>query len=183
MNSKSPLCKLVLILISLTFSMNCFSQRVGIKTNTLYWATASPNLGVEFRLSRHFTLNIEGMGNLLEGKKFRTHTATVIPEGRYWFSARPQAGHFVGVMGTGSLFQWKLNNTFHKGDVVGLGLTYGYSFVLSKRWSLEATLGAGWAHFREIKYKAGEKAPNQINNSKDLFAPLKAGLTFVYLIK
>jgi hypothetical protein len=48
---------------------------------------------------------------------------------------------------------------------------------------LEATLGAGWMHFREIKFKEGEKAPSLVNNSKDLFAPLKAGVTFVYLIK
>jgi hypothetical protein len=183
MNRKRLLCRLALILVGLTFSLSCFSQRVGIKTNALYWATASPNLGVEFRLSRHFTLNIEGVGNLLKNDKFKTHTAAVMPEGRYWFSARPQAGHFVGAMGLGSMFQWKLNETNHKGDIVGLGLTYGYSFVLGKRWSLEATLGAGWMHFREIKFKEGEKAPSLVNNSKDLFAPLKAGVTFVYLIK
>ena len=38
------------------------AQRVAVKTNALYWLTASPNLGVEFRMSRHFSLNIEAAG-------------------------------------------------------------------------------------------------------------------------
>ena len=32
---------------------------VGIKTNALYWGTATPNLGLEFRLARHWSLDLE----------------------------------------------------------------------------------------------------------------------------
>lgn len=183
MKIRQRIYRLSFIIIAVAFSLNVFSQRVALKTNALYWATLSPNIGLEFRLSRHFTLNIEGAGNLFKSNKYKTHTAAFMPEGRYWFSSRPQAGHFIGVMGTANFFKWKINDTHHNGDALGLGLTYGYSFVLNKRWSLETTLGAGWLHFRDIKYKEGEKAPSGPNHSKDLFAPLKAGVTFVYHIK
>ena len=33
------------------------AQRVGLKSNALYWAAMSPNLGAEFRVNRHLTLN------------------------------------------------------------------------------------------------------------------------------
>jgi hypothetical protein len=86
-------------------------------------------------------------------------------------------------MGAGCMYQWRLYDTYYLGDAVGAGLTYGYSFVLNKRWSLETTLGAGWLHLREKRYNEGDEIPQLANRSKDMFAPLKLGVTFVYLIK
>ena len=33
------------------------AQRVALKTNALYWAAATPNIGAEFRINRHITFN------------------------------------------------------------------------------------------------------------------------------
>lgn len=41
---------------------------VGIKTNALYWGTATPNLGLEFRLARHWSLDLEAGLNPFTGK-------------------------------------------------------------------------------------------------------------------
>lgn len=41
---------------------------VGLKTNALYWATATPNLGLEFRLARHWSLDLEAGLNPFTGK-------------------------------------------------------------------------------------------------------------------
>ena len=65
-----------------------------------------------------------------------------------------------------------------------MGLTYGYSFVLGRRWSLEATIGAGAVRVNEKKFAdAAEQEPEHANNTKWAWAPLKAGVTFVYLLK
>ena len=163
------------------------AQRVSLKTNALYWATASPNLGVEFRLNRHLTLNLEGAANRLKIKSYNTKAIAFTPEMRYWFSARPQAGHFVGLMGMGTHYNLQLNKTRHNGDAFGAGITYGYSFVLSRHWSLETTLGLGALHVREDKTKEGAPATSyhstSPNNTKWVATPLKAGVTFVYIIK
>lgn len=45
------------------------AQRIGLKTNALYWAAMSPNMGAEFRINRHVTLNFEAMGSLLKAGK------------------------------------------------------------------------------------------------------------------
>lgn len=159
------------------------SQRVSFKTNALYWGTLSPNAGVEFRLSRHFTLNLEGAVNPFTIGDYKLHSAAFMPEARYWFSARPQAGHFVGLMGFGGIYSMAWNHTNHMGDALGGGVTYGYSFVLSRRWSLETTVGLGMLHVREKKFAKGTTEPKEINHTKTIPAPLKAGITFTYILK
>lgn len=159
------------------------AQRVAVKTNALYWLTASPNLGLEFRMSRHFSLNIEAAGNPFTIKDTKLHHATFNPELRYWFSARPQAGHFVGVMGFASAYDLHAKSRYHKGDAYGVGLTYGYSLVLSKHWSMEATAGLGVLRYREKKFRDGQAQPKGVNHKGFTPAPTKLGLTFVYIFK
>lgn len=165
------------------FPLGLQAQRVGIKTNALYWAMLSPNLGAEFRLSRHVTLNLEATANPFSKGEFKTHFVSFAPEVRYWFSGRPQARHFVGIMGLGSIYNMRLKDTFHKGDAVGGGLTYGYAFVLGRHWSLETTIGLGALHYRDKKFHTGEDKPDVPNHTRTLPFPIKAGVTFTYLIK
>ena len=179
--------KLKLLLgITASLLLSCYSpqaaaQRVSLKTNALYWATASPNLGLEFRLNRHLTLDLEGAANRLTIGDNYSRIFHFSPEMRYWFSARPQAGHFVGLTGVAYNCKVCLSHKWHNGDAFGAGVTYGYSFVLSRHWSMETTLGLGLAHIREKKYD--DVPPSAPNNSKWTLAPLKAGVTFVYILK
>lgn len=160
------------------------AQRVSVKTNALYWAAATPNLGLEFRLNRHLTLNLEGAFNKFHVSKIDSRMAGMMPEMRYWFSARPQAGHFVGFMGLVAGYDLTLNKTMHEGNAFAFGPTYGYSVVLSKHWSMEATIGVGALYLREKKYPTSlPQVPEEPNNKKWMPAPIKAGLTFVYIIK
>ena len=160
------------------------AQRVGLKTNLLYWATATPNVGLEFRLNRHLTLDLDAAYNRLKVGDINSRGEMGNVEMRYWFSARPQAGHFMGFIGTAANYNILLNDTRHAGDAFGGGLTYGYSFVLSKRWSLETSIGAGALHLREKRFNENTEAePESANRRQWVFAPLKAGVTLVYIIK
>lgn len=49
------------------------AQRVGLKTNLLYWATATPNVGLEFRLNRHLTLDLDAAYNRLKVGDINSH--------------------------------------------------------------------------------------------------------------
>ena len=178
------ICQCMLALALACSCMPAAAQRVGLKTNALYWAAATPNLGLEFRLNRHLTLNLEGAFNNLKAGSVDTRLETASGEMRYWFSARPQAGHFVGLMGTAGNYNILLKHTRHDGDAIGGGLTYGYSFVLGRHWSLETTVGAGMLRLREKRYnEKTEEAPRTPNRNRWTAAPLKAGVTFVYLIR
>lgn len=175
------LCLMLLLSVSILPSVR--AQRVGIKTNALGWVAASPNLGVEFRPSRHFTLNIEALASPLKMDKLRTTHLTITPEVRYWFSARPQAGHFVGINALASAYHLAWNDTHHRGDAFGAGVTYGYSWVLGRRWSLEATAGIGLLHQRDKEFADGTLEPASPNNSRTRLAPTKLGVSFVYILK
>ena len=118
-------------LTALLLSVGCLTasaQRVSLKTNALYWATASPNIGLEFRLNRHLTLNLEAAGNRLSfsNDDFYTRILSFTPEMRWWFSARPQAGHFVGLMGFATNYKVHFNDYWHDGDAYGAGVTFVY---------------------------------------------------------
>ena len=73
-----------------------------IKTNALYWATTTPNIGAEVRLAPKWTLEAEVGLNPFTGKNddgsygkslkhFRLH-----PEVRYWF-CEAFYKHFLGL--------------------------------------------------------------------------------------
>lgn len=88
-------------LLFVSFLLSCgtiaMAQRIALKTNTLYWATLSPNIEAEFRLSRHFTLDLGTTANFstkIDDNNLKF--LQVAPELRYWFS-RPMARHYVGL--------------------------------------------------------------------------------------
>ncbi len=179
---KKYIFSLVILLATLCIP-TVSAQKVVLKSNLLYWGTLSPNLGTELRLSRHFTLNLEAAANPFEFGDKKLQMLTFTPEVRYWFAARPQAHYFVGAMVLGSIYDIHYKDITHKGDALGAGLTFGYSFVLSKRLSLEATIGGGLLHYREIKNHDGQPMSVLPNNKKTILAPLKAGLTLAYILK
>lgn len=77
--------KTFLLLVFVLLSCNIYSQVVGIKSNLLYDATTSLNLGVEVALDSKLTLDISGNYNSWEfnGNKQFKHWL-VQPELRYW---------------------------------------------------------------------------------------------------
>lgn len=176
-------CKLVISLALMCTPALVGAQRVALKTNALYWAASTPNLGAEFRINRHITFNFEAAYNRINYFNIDTRGAMITPEVRYWFSARPQAGHFVGIAGIGCDYNYVRKGNRHKGDLYGGGVTYGYSFVLSRRWSLETTLGVGMGHVQEESWPKDEKQPGVANVKGWRFVPVKAGVTFVYILR
>lgn len=178
---------IVVILIvagTLFYPIEMKAQRVGIKTNALYWAGMTPNLGLEVRLSRFYTLNMEGHVCVFDVSGYKLDHANFMPEVRYWFSGRPQTRHFVGVMGIASAYNMQLKQTVRKGEGVGVGLTYGYAFVLGRRWSLETTIGVGTIYHIEKKYEVSQPLSHDFVNHRGFaVSPLKLGVSFTYLLK
>lgn len=170
------------------------AQKVGLKTNFLYWATTTPNLGVEMALGNKWTLDLNGGYNGWEfdnNKKFKHFS--VLPEVRYW-TCEAFNGHFFGLHGLVSEYNVgnidlnikpfdKLKGYRYEGWAYGVGLTYGYQFVLSKHWNLEASISGGYVHTTYDKFNC-EKCGKKIGeDSKNYFGPTKATISIIYLIK
>lgn len=81
------------------------AQQAGIKTNLLYWATTTPNIGLEWRLAPRYTLsatvgyNAFNFPNRTDANGVaanpKLHHWLVMPEAKYWF-CRVFERHYIG---------------------------------------------------------------------------------------
>lgn len=166
------------------------AQNIALKNNLFIDATASVNLGLEFRTGERTTLLIPGslnLWNFTEKRKFK-HAATQ-PEFRWWV-CEPFTGHFWGVHAHYAFYNvggigpfTALKNNRYEGWLLGAGVSYGYDWILGPRWTLEATVGVGYAYLDYDKYPCGKCEALTGSKTRHYFGPTKLGLTFVFLIK
>ena len=87
---------LIALLAVGSFICPAVAQKVAMKTNLLYDATSTMNLGFEFGLSPKWTLDVSGNYNpwtFSKNKKWQHWL--VQPEARYWFCNK-MMGSFIG---------------------------------------------------------------------------------------
>ena len=87
----------ILALGLLCSALPVHGQKVAVKTNLLYDATATINAGVEVGLAPRWTLDVSGNFNgwvMSHGRRWKHFL--VQPEARYWLCDR-FAGHFLGI--------------------------------------------------------------------------------------
>lgn len=168
------------------------AQGVAIKTNLLYDAAATVNLGAEVGLASRWSLDLSGSYNawdFSEGRKWRH--ILVQPEARYWLCERFN-GAFIGLHAHWMKFNianvnmpfglWKeTRHARHEGDLYGAGLTYGYQWLLGEHWNLEAALGIGYARVIYDKYPCASCGRKLESDKKNYFGPTKAAVSLVYL--
>lgn len=171
----------------------CFlqGQNIAVKSNLLYDATSTLNLGVEVGLSHRWTFDFSASYNpwTFSGNRKLKHFI-VQPEARYWLCERFN-GHFFGVHLLGGAFNIGgiplpgLGKEFrYEGWAGGAGLTYGYQWMIGRRWNLEASLGLGYVYTRYDKYECavcGEKLED--NRTKGFFTPTRVAVSIIYLLR
>lgn len=188
---------LFVLLAFIGFISPAMAQKVAVKTNLLYDATSAINLGTEFGLSPKWTLDVSANYNpwtYSNNKKWKHWL--VQPEARYWFCNK-MMGHFIGfhtiagsynIGNVNAVFKFlgtdfsKLKDYRYEGWFVGAGVAYGYSWVLSKHWNLEAELGIGYTYSKSDKFECascGEKMED--DKTHHYVGPTKAALNLVYV--
>lgn len=181
---------------SIFFDGSCVraeGAQVGLKTNLVWDATATPNLGLEVGLSPKTTLQLAyGFNNwswFRDDKKMKHWL--LVPEFRYWFCQR-FVGHFIGVQALGGefnagayqlpLYRWDdLANNRLEGWMVGGGLMYGYHLPLSRHWNMETALGLGYIYFDYDEYPCTECGTIQGHGHWHYVGLTKLSLSFIYL--
>jgi hypothetical protein len=172
------------------------AQKWAIKTNIVYDATATVNLGVEVGLAPKWTLDISGNLNAWsknEATKWKHWM--VQPEARYWF-CDSFSRHFIGVHAiTGAFNIGGINNNIsflgsdfsvlknrrYQGYAYGAGVAYGFAFMLSKHINLELEAGFGYAYFDYDVYDCGYCGRRIGEGGHHYFGPTKAAVNLVFL--
>ena len=164
--------------------------RWNIKTNLLYDATATFNLGVEFRIGEKMSFDLPVSYNpwtFANNKKWKH--VLVQPELRWW----PRTtfdGHFLGVHGhyatynVGGLpnppFSQYMNEHRFEGWLAGAGVSYGYRYNFDHRWAAEATVGIGYAYLSYDEFECAKCGELLSSELKSYFGPTKVGLNLIY---
>lgn len=174
-------------------------QTVELKTNLLYLASTTPNLGMEWKLDRHYTASLMAAYNPFRFGQYRDadgntinpklHHWLMAGEVRYWFCESFLGWNvgmnvFGGEYNAGGVrFLNVLYDKRYKGWGVGGGLTVGYQFPLSVRWSLDLSLGLGYIHTRYGKYDCYACGEKDGSYKKNYLGPTKAAVSLVYSLK
>ena len=196
---------LIIAVFALVASMGSASaQKVAVKTNALYWATATPNVGMEFALADRWTFELEGGYNpwtLNSDNNMKVKHWLVSPEVRYWF-CESFLGHFIGINANYTQFNvaghpllpvfinlsagsqdTDLRTSRFEGWAVGAGLTYGYAFPIARRWNLELTGGFGLWYSDYDQFESRKCGLFQQTVQKYALGPTALGVSFIYMIK
>ena len=171
-------------------------MRWAVKTNLLYAATLTPNLGLEFGWGSQMSLNKTVSYNPWNRKGRKGHNDKIVhwmiqPEWRYWF-CEPASGHFVGIhaiitkynIGGHKFFDIFDKKYRYEGWGAGAGFTYGYSWMLSERWTIETYLGLGVVRLGFDKSNNRNWCCTKSEHyTKTYVGPTKIGISLIYNIK
>ena len=174
-------------------------QDIGVKTNLPYLATTTPNIGMEWKINRHYTASLTAGYNPYRFGQYTDKSGnTVNPKLRHWLTAGEMRYWFcesflgwnvgINLFGGDSnvtvlQFMKALNDARYKGWGAGAGVTVGYQFPLSVRWSLDLSAGIGYIHTRYTKYDCYACGDKQGKYKKNYLGLTKAAVSVVYFLK
>lgn len=170
------------------------AQTVAVKTDAIYWASATPNAGIEVRVAPKWTVGLTAGYNpftFSDNSKFKH--VLVRPEARRWLCAG-YAGHFIGGQFLYSHYNignidlpfglWpSLDERRYQGDLGAVGISYGYSWMLGRHWSLEGEIGVGVGVTRYREYLCEVCGTQVDTGTRWLVMPTKLSLSVVYYIR
>ena len=170
---------LLVVMIVLMGAQRVSAQSIALKTNALYWATTTPNIGAELKVAPRWTLGLTaGYNPFTFSENAKLKHVLIEPEARYWLCSA-YAGNIDVPFG---IFP-ELDDHRFQGDIGAVGVLYGYSWMLGRRWSLEAAIGIGVGVTHYKKYMC-EVCGSQVDeDTRWLFMPTKLAVSVVYYIK
>lgn len=124
-----------------------------LRANLLRWATLTPDLGVEWRINKEWSMLLNGTWTSWswDNKNRRYAFWEISPEVRYHLGAEKRG--YIGAMYHAGYFNYKLSGTGKQGSLMGGGLTGGCMLPLGRNFSLDFSIGAGCTHAGFDKYQ------------------------------
>lgn len=167
---------------------------VMLRTNALYDLTLSPNVGVEIQTDLGLAFQLDYVGawwNSREKNRYFSNYAFQ-SEIRYyldsWRMPMPYRGHHIGFYGQMATYDFEFGGKGYMSRNLdksfGLGLSYGCSLALGRRWNLDLTVGYGWFHTTYDVYHPDGKGGFQYDEThvRNFFVPTKLEASLVWLL-
>lgn len=170
-------------------------RRIALRTNLLYDATLSPNIGVDVRVDSTWTVGLLAGINAWDidkekNKKWR-HMLFSLRARKFLNDSVFHKGYIetdviYSHFNVGNVkFPFGLYKSVRdrrlQGDLVALGGKYGYSWILARNWRIEAEAGVavGYAWFKEYDCP---HCGTFLGNGDRIFLLPQLGINIVYII-
>ena len=157
------------------------SYTLSLRANLLRWATLTPDLGIEWRISPSVGIMVNGSWTSWSwnDKDRRYALWEVMPEVRYYIGKEKRG--YLGAMFKAGEFNYKLSATGKQGDLMGGGITGGYLLRLNKALSLDFSVAIGCLHADYEKYEVTDGVRvRRGTETKNWWGPVNAGVTLVW---
>lgn len=178
------------ILLCMTALTTVKAQRVAFKTDALKLALSMPNLGVELALGDRYSIDLTLTTTVKPYLQKDAKMFIIQPELRYWLSGRQMARTYIGVGANVLSYKFKYDGQYHDGYGAGAGITIGYSWLISSRWSIEAYAGFGLLAYQEKRYLPTDTKEdietvykNYSNANGYKMMPSKIGVAISYILR
>ena len=159
------------------------AYRFSLRANLLRWATLTPDLGIEWRISPSVGIMVNGSWTSWTWNDNARRYALweVAPEVR-WYLGEKKAW-YVGAMFKAGQFNYKFSGTGRQGDLLGGGITGGYQLRLTEALAMDFTLGLGYLNADTERYDVIDGVRVRSGNeTKHWIGPINAGVTLVWKI-
>ena len=208
---RSTLTVVILTLMTFVGVEKAGAQKLALRNNLLYDATLTPNIGAELRIDSAWTAGVNiGLNawDIDKSKNKKWRHLLIAPNVRRYFghkSDKPASRSLWGIsvdscrkvsyLELDAIYShFNVGNTkipfgLYKsiqdrrlqGDLFALGGKYGYSWILSRDWRLEAEAGIaiGYAWFKENDC---DHCGNYHGNGDRIFLLPQLGINVVYII-
>lgn len=156
-------------------------SNLSLRANLLRWATLTPDLGMEWRISPSWGIAVNGSWTswTMSDNNFRYAFWEVMPEVR-WYLGEKRAW-YVGAMFKTGQFDYKLTKTGKQGDLTGGGITGGYQLRVNKSLNIDFSLGLGYLNADYEKYEVIDGVRvSQGTKTEGWWGPINAGISLVW---
>ena len=157
------------------------SYTLSLRANLLRWATLTPDVGIEWRITPSVGIAVNGSWTswTWSDKDRRYALWEVAPEVRYYMGEKK--AWYLGAMFKAGQFNYKLSATGRQGDLMGGGITGGYQLRLNKALSLDFNVAVGCLHADYEKYEVIDGVRvRRGTETKNWWGPVNAGVTLVW---
>ena len=159
----------------------CCAMGLDLRANLLRWATLTPDLGLEWRITPSMGIAVNGSWTSWSWNDADRRYALweVAPEVR-WYLGGMKRG-YIGAVYKAGQFNYKLSAMGRQGDLMGGGITGGYQLRLNRALSLDFNVAVGCLHADYEKYEviSGVRV-RRGTETKNWWGPIGAGVTLVW---
>lgn len=168
-------------------AMRCPAPRIALRTNLLYDALLVPNIGLEYRFAKRWSVTVDyrhaWWSRNSRHRYWRCYGGDLLL--RRYFGNRPFTGHHIGLFGTMLSYDFEFSGKGRQSDGFNLGggFEYGYAFPVARRLRLDCSLGLGYVGGRYKEYEPMDDCyVHERTRRLRWFGPARAEIALVWLL-